>query len=231
MGRILAIGCGGFLGAVLRYWVSGWVYSLGHGGFPTGTLVVNAHLTDQIGRQVIEISRSVTLLYPSADPVSGSYARLIREDGEYREFLEERPGYYGCDLDEAFLQMGMSYLLHVITPDGKEYQSDFDKLRPVPEIDALYYEVETASYEIESDSTDGIRFFVDFTYDDESYEYIRWELTETYEFHNPDMEAFIWDKDFSYYMLPDTSNYRICFITNRLKEIHSMSLKYLDFGI
>lgn len=41
MGRILAIGCGGFLGAVLRYWVSGWVYSLGHSGFPTRTLVVN----------------------------------------------------------------------------------------------------------------------------------------------------------------------------------------------
>jgi len=41
VGRILAIGCGGFIGAVLRYWISGWVYSLGHGGFPTGTLVVN----------------------------------------------------------------------------------------------------------------------------------------------------------------------------------------------
>jgi CrcB protein len=39
--RILAIGCGGFLGAVLRYWISGWVYSLGFSGFPTGTLVVN----------------------------------------------------------------------------------------------------------------------------------------------------------------------------------------------
>jgi CrcB protein len=39
--RILAIGCGGFVGAVLRYWISGWAYSLGHGGSPTGTLVVN----------------------------------------------------------------------------------------------------------------------------------------------------------------------------------------------
>ena len=26
---------------MLRYWISGWVYALGHGGFPTGTLVVN----------------------------------------------------------------------------------------------------------------------------------------------------------------------------------------------
>jgi hypothetical protein len=37
----------------------------------TGTLVINAHLTDQPGNQLIEISRSVTLLYPSADPISG----------------------------------------------------------------------------------------------------------------------------------------------------------------
>ena len=122
-------------------------------------------------------------------------------------------------------------MVHVITPDGKEYESGFDRLRPVPEIDALYYEVENASYTTEADSMDGIRFFVDFTYDEEAYEYIRWELTETYEFHNPDMEAFIWDVDFSYYMLPDSSNPKICYITNELSTIHSMSLAYLDFGI
>ncbi len=221
---LLAVLCCWFTACVERYYPH-------EDNLKTGTLVVNAHLTDQIGRQVIEISRSVTLLYPSADPVSGSYAQLIREDGEYRDFSEERPGYYGCDLDEAFLQTGMFYLLHVITPDGKEYQSDFDKLRPVPVIDSIYYEVESASYETEADSTDGIRFFIDFTYNDEAFKFIRWELTETYEFHNPDLEAFIWDVDFRYYELPDTSNYRICYINNRLSEIYSMSLDYLDFGI
>jgi len=111
----------------------------------TGTLVINAHLTDQAGYQVIEISRSVTLLYPSADLVSGSFAEVIREDGEFKEFLKESPGYYGCDLDESFLQTGRSYMIHVITPDGFEYESDFDKLRPVPVIDSIYYEVEKAS--------------------------------------------------------------------------------------
>lgn len=213
-----------FSGCVERYYPS-------EDNLKTGTLVINAHLTDQPGYQVIEISRSVTLLYPSADPVSGSFAEVIREDGEFKEFLEEKPGYYGCDLDEAFLQTGLSYMIHVITPDGNEYESDLDKLRPVPEIDSIYYEVESASYETEGDSTDGIRFFIDFTFNDEAYEYIRWEVTETYEFHNPDMEAFIWDVDFSYYMLPDTSNYRVCYITNKLSEIHSMALGYLDFGI
>ena len=122
-------------------------------------------------------------------------------------------------------------MIHVITPDGNEYESVFDKLRPVPEIDSLYYQVEHNSFASEEDSTSGVRFYIDFTHDDESYEYIRWDLTETYEFHNPDMEAFVSDPDFGLIQLPDTSNYRVCYITNELLTIHSMSLAYIDFGI
>ena len=59
----------------------------------TSTLVINAHLTDQPGYQEIEISRSVTLLFPSADPLSGAFTQLIREDGELRVFPEEKPGF------------------------------------------------------------------------------------------------------------------------------------------
>ena len=161
----------------------------------TGTLVINAHLTNQSVYQEIEISRSVTLLFPSADPVSGAYAQLIREDGEIREFPEARPGFYGCELDETFLQTGSSYMLHVVTPDGSVYESEFDEIRPVPGIDSIYYEVETASYETEGDTTGGVRFYVDFTYNEKEYKFLRWEVTETYEFHNPDMEGFIWDTD------------------------------------
>ena len=197
----------------------------------TGTLVINAHLTDQPGVQIIEISRSVSLSYPSLDPVSGGFAEVIREDGEVREFSEFKPGYYEADLDDSFLQTGDSYMIHVITPDRNEYESVFDKLRPVPEIDSLYYQEEHNSFASEEDSTGGVRFFIDFTYDDEAFEYIRWDLTETYEFHNPNMEAFVSIPGVGLIQLPDTSSYRVCYITNELHTIHSMSLSYLDFGI
>jgi hypothetical protein len=197
----------------------------------TGTLVINAHLTNQPDEQVIEISRSVGLTEPSLDPVSGSFAEVIREDGELQIFSEFKPGYYRAQLDESFLQTGMSFMIHVITPDGEEYESDFDKLRPVPAIDSIYYMVEQTSFSSATDSIGGIRFYIDFTYDDEAYEYIRWDVTETYEFHNPNMEAFVSIPGVGLIQLPDTSNYRVCYITNELHTIHSMSLAYLDFGI
>ena len=39
--KLLIIGCGGFVGAILRYLITGWVYALSGGDFPLGTLVVN----------------------------------------------------------------------------------------------------------------------------------------------------------------------------------------------
>ena len=41
MFKILAIGLGGFIGAIMRYGISGWVYEKVGENFPHGTLVVN----------------------------------------------------------------------------------------------------------------------------------------------------------------------------------------------
>ncbi len=41
MMKLFSIGMGGFFGAVLRYWISGWVYSFYRTDFPLGTMVVN----------------------------------------------------------------------------------------------------------------------------------------------------------------------------------------------
>ena len=214
-----------FVGCIERYYPE-------EDDMRTGTLVINAHLTNRAGEQVIEISRSAGLTYPFFDPVSGSLVEVIREDGEFREFLEFRPGYYKAELDETFLQTGASFMLHVSTPDGNEYESRFEMLRPVPAIDSIYYLVETNSFASESDSISGIRFYMDFTYDDEDYEYIRWDLIETYEYHNSvDLEYYFLDLDHRVKLAPDTSIYQICYITNELFQIHSMSLAYLDFGI
>jgi hypothetical protein len=78
---------------------------------------------------------------------------------------------------------------------------------------------------------EGIRYYLDFTFDDEAYEYIRWELTETYEFHNPEMEAYVALSRRRTIPLPDSSNWRICYITKRIQDIHAISMQDLDQGV
>jgi len=197
----------------------------------SGLLAINAHLTDNPRRQFIEISRPVPMIYSKYEALPGCYVLLVREDGEGREFWQDGPeSYYGADLDAEFLQTGMSYHLEVITPDGEEYHSDFDHIRPAPAIDTIYYQVERNATP-QGDSLEGIRFFIDFTYDNEAYEYIRWELTETYEFHNPVMDAWIQVNRWRTYPIPDEERFYVCYISHDLTDIHSMSMEYLDQGI
>jgi hypothetical protein len=197
----------------------------------TGVLVINAHITDNPGVQSIEISRSGGLNFEGIDLVAGCYAVLVREDGESRDFFQVRPGYYSSDLDREFLQTGMSYQVQVITPDAEEYHSDFDLLRPVPEIDSLYYQVESMPLQSSDEVIEGIRYYLDFTFDDQAYEYIRWELIETYEFHNPEMEAYVALSRWRTIPMPDSSNWRICYITKKIQDIHAISMQDLEQGV
>ncbi len=197
----------------------------------SGLLVISAHITDKPGTQTIEVSRSSHPELPTFNAEVGCFVLLFREDGESREFIaSEQPGYYTAELDTTFLRTGMSFQAQVLTPDGNEYHSDFDMIRPVPAIDTVYYKVEDMIYLGEDDPVPGIRFYLDFTYDDESYEYIRWELTETYEFHNPKMEAWIQYNRWTTRPLEPEDNPRVCYITRAVPASHSIATRQLDFG-
>ncbi|MDF1576275.1 MAG: DUF4249 domain-containing protein [Bacteroidales bacterium] len=196
-----------------------------------GVLVISAHITDKAGTQIIEVSRSSHPESPRFNPEPGCIILLFREDGESREFISSaEPGYYAADLDSSFLRTGMNFQVQVLTDDGNEYHSDFDRIRPVPPIDSIYSKVEDMIYTGEQNSIPGIRFYLDFTYDDQACEYIRWELTETYEFHNPNMEAFLYLNRWTLRTLEGEDNPRICYITRPLPSSHSITTQDLNYG-
>ncbi len=197
-----------------------------------GLLVVSAHITNEPGSQTIEVSRSSHPESPGFNPELGCFILLLREDGESREFIaSEQPGFYTAELDSSYLRTGMLFQVQVLTQDGNEYHSDFDMIRPVPAIDKVYYKVENMIYTGEDDPVPGIRFYLDFTFDDEAYEYIRWELTETYEFHNPSTDAFIqYNRWTASRPLEREDNPRVCYLTRAIPAIHSIATRQLDFG-
>ena len=188
----------------------------------TGTLVINASLTSIPGIQTIQISRSDGLLYPEFIPESSCVVEVENQVGEQLSFSESTPGYYGADVPEGFMRFGDQYLLRVVTSNGNIYLSDYSRLKPPTAIDNIYFELESYPTIDPEVSIDGIRFYIDFQVDADSSEFMRWELLETYEFHNPNYEGYIYSFDRTLRPLPDSLDDRQCWITGHVNAIYTL---------
>lgn len=188
----------------------------------TGVLVVNAHLTDKPGIQTINLSRSDRLIYPEYKPEQGASVQVENAKGDMVSFTESDDGAYAADIPGEFLRTGDLYRLLLVTSDGNRYESDFTRLHPVTSIDSVYYMVEAIPAEEQGETVDGIRFYMDFEIDPGQVQYLKWDLIETYEYHNPDYEGFIYDIDRVMRPIPDSMSDRQCWITLQVPEIHTM---------
>ena len=185
----------------------------------TGTLVINAQISNTPGKQSIQISRSDGLLYPEFIPESNCLVEVENEEGDRVLFSENSPGFYEGEILPSFMNYGTHYLLRVVTQEGKVYVSDYVELRHPTAINKVYYELENLPTESPFDTLQGLQFFIDFEIDQDSSEYMRWEMVETYEFRNPDYEGYIFSYDRRLKPIPDSLADRRCWITGMVNEI------------
>lgn len=194
----------------------------------SGTLVVQAHLNTRPGEQTLIISRSSPLVYPEFDPLSGCLVEVFSMDGDSRKFEEREAGNYAFDHDDSFFQNNKEYRLVFITPEGRQYESEFEKIHPVSDINAIYYELEDHPSSDKSVTEEGVQIYVDFEIEKEKAEYLRWQVTETYEIQNPGYKARIFDVDYRLKDLPDSSSWRTCWITLGVPEIYTLDLRNVE---
>jgi hypothetical protein len=194
----------------------------------TGTLVINASLTNLTGKQTFQISRSDGLLYPEFIPETSCMVEVENQSGDRLSFPESEPGYYSADVPDGFMRFGDQYMLRVVTSDGKIYQSDYSRLNRPTAIDKIYYELESLPTSDPDQYIDGIQFYIDFQIDTDSSYFMRWELLETYEFHNPNYEGFIYSFDRVLRPLPDSMSDRQCWITGHVNAIYTLDAANMD---
>jgi hypothetical protein len=147
---------------------------------------------------------------------------LEDQDGKQLIFSESSPGYYSSNIPEGFMKYGDQYMLRVITADGNIYLSDYSQLKRPTSIDRIYYEMESQPGSEPGLYIDGIRVYIDFQVDAASSEFMRWEIIETYEFHNPDYDGFIFSYDRVLRPLPDSLDDRQCWITRDVNAIFTL---------
>jgi hypothetical protein len=190
-------------------------------------LVVNGIITDRPGIHYVEVSRSSPYNQPAFIPVAGCVVRVEDDGGEGVTYTEYRPGRYGAYLDSPFLGLSRSYKLFVFTPDGKQYQSEYDQLLACPLLDRLYYEVSHQETEDPGKYYYGLQFYVDVKPETGASRNVLWKLEETYEYHSPYLIQYIWDGRTLLEFSPPTDSLYTCYKTRAVRELYAASTKYL----
>ncbi|WP_184547735.1 DUF4249 domain-containing protein [Mucilaginibacter sp. FT3.2] len=81
------------------------------------------------------------------------------------------------------LDVTKKYRLHIITPDGKEYASDYEPVKPTPPIDSIGFAPKDGNLQIyvnAHDATNNTRYY-------------RWDFNEAWKFHSNFQSDFVVD--------------------------------------
>lgn len=152
-------------------------------------------------------------------------------DGTTLEFTEMNPGQYIVHFDKDLVSTGDEYCLVFITPEGKRYESEFERMLPAPDIDSMYFLIEDHPTEDPDTIREGIQFCMDFEIEKDSGRYLRWQVIETFEVHNPEYPVKIYDVDRVIRKLPDSGSWCTCWITLERKDFYTKDLGTVEGDI
>ncbi len=191
-------------------------------------LVINGKITDTPGIHSITISKSSPYNDPEFIPVKDCVVRVEDETGNGVSFYESSEGIYSANLNQSFLAVGKEYRLLVFTPDGNEYNSDYDMLLAGAPIQNISFEEEVKATSDPEINYYGIRYFVDVKGEpDESRNYL-WTLEETYEYHAAYRTEYIYDNGILEEFVPYTTDWVVCYMTEKINEWHVGSTALLE---
>ena len=159
-------------------------------------LVVDGMITNEPGPYVVYLARTseYNSYYAQTEEVEGAIV-IISDDLGNSEILTEtlNPGIYKTDPGGIRGVPGRYYNIEIVTPDGKQYESDYELLSAVPKIDSIYYERRQHQELDDNNITqtfEGFQIYID-TKDPESVNnYYMWSWKGTHEIHTQPWNYF-----------------------------------------
>jgi hypothetical protein len=139
------------------------------------------------------------------------------ETGRLTVFTELEPGIYKSDSTLFTGREGETYTLHIKTEDGLEYTSDRCTMTATPQIDSIYYELDSEFYDDGKVEEPGLRIYLDSENNDDASQYLRWEFEEVWKFRVP-YPLFYQDLGYMKYKIIPVEN-DICWRYERSKQI------------
>lgn len=150
------------------------------------TLVIEGVFTDSELSSKVTLSRSFALSAQRGEMVSGAEVMIENDQGERAVLSEQANGVYHTDPTFFKGETGKRYRLLVKTPEGDQFESEWELMKAAPSIGTINSVFE----ERDRDDPDqqplsGIQFYLNTRDTENKTRYYRWELSPTYEFALP----------------------------------------------
>jgi hypothetical protein len=145
-------------------------------------LVVEGGITNKPGPYSVRLSTTLPINQPIRVPFEKCVVTLSDNQGHSEILTETSPGVYQTSTGGIRGVIGNEYSLSVATPDNKVYQTAFEEMKPVLEIDSVYAELtnhEDLDYPY---GLPGFQFYIDSKPALEKETYIMWNMVETYKY-------------------------------------------------
>jgi hypothetical protein len=186
--------------------------------------VVSGMVNDNDEVQTVSVSIASSISKPEYIPVSGCYVRIFDDRGNQFEMQEAGSGNYQTRIDKSYLVPGTSFKVEIITSDGISIGSDFDKMSECPEIDTIYFVRKDTQENLLGQITQGLQFYIDLNAENSSSHFFRWEATETWKYKVPYAKLWYYDGTVHQILPPDSSR-MVCWSTQKVKNIYTLSTK------
>ncbi len=145
-------------------------------------LVVEGGITNKPGPYSIRLSTTLPINQPIRVPFDKCVVTISDDQGHSEILTETSPGVYLTSKEGIQGTIGFEYSLSVVTPNGKVYQTAFEEMKPVLEIDSVYAELtnhEDLDYPF---GLPGLQFYVDSKPAVDKETFVMWNMVETYKY-------------------------------------------------
>jgi hypothetical protein len=179
-------------------------------------LVVDGLITNENSSYTVRLSRTMQEQDAVPMKVTGATVYITDEDSFTTYLIDMGNGEYMTDVSEFQGSVGKTYILHIITPYGSEYESDPCSMYSVPEIDSIYFKKDQELTNNGTESQDGIRIFLD-SKEGDIDRYYRWDFEETWKFKVPNPKKYDYI-DENTFLLTDSVN-EYCWKSRKSDEV------------
>ena len=169
-------------------------------------LVVDGLITDANTSYTVNLFRTFQELNSGSVSVSDATVFISDDTGKDSYLLNRGGGIYKTDSIKFKGIAGRTYVLHVYTKEGTEYESEPCLMQSVPDIDNVYFEKDRDLVNNGTESDEGIRIFLDSKEGDNSL-YYRWAFEETWKFKVPNPKRFDYINDSTIIPVTDVKEY------------------------